>query len=137
MFSNQIDRDSFGPVEISAHPLHQHGASCTTCSRREEVTCHDAPVPRAGRLNSAQDEVLGRGVLELSVPARTALPEHKPGIVFHARFLQQRHKLLFETPFAMMLALAGNVMDHCLALRLADAERSIPFLPCEPVPMLV
>ena len=59
----------------------------------------------------------------------------KPFVVFDTTTFQKREVFLLEREFPMMLFLTCDVSHHCRALRWADGERSISFLPRERVLM--
>ncbi len=68
--SNQIDRDSFRTQVEIFRRIHCTNAapSARTCSRREEVTCHDAPVPRTLQV-IANRHLVGSSIRQHSRPA--------------------------------------------------------------------
>lgn len=108
-------------------------------------------VPRSGGENmpSAVERLLlqarrAEAKLAGGVSHRTTIPSksspggaaergspQEPFVVFDAATFQEREVFFLERKLPMMIFLVRNVSDHRRALRWADGERSIPFLPRE------
>ena len=84
----------------------------------------------AGRNSLAQRAALGKLGLEFECRRHESLSsENKSWVVLNSGLSEHGLELILEASCSMMLCLIRDVFRHSLPLRLADAERSVSFLP--------
>ena len=91
----------------------------------------------AGRLSLAQRAALGRRHENNPKPRQGRLhPNTNRGSYSTPDLRSSVMNSCSKLHLAMVLCLGRDVIHHNLPLRLAHAERTVPFLPCESVTML-